>query len=421
MSPVIAGLLLPQSTLSQPWFLTFALIVGFNTLIYLGLTVSKLIPWPPQVHPDRVRAILPSKASEESNVNKRSHAVSRELSEPFDVLRYDAARQTIPQAMVLIGAVMLVVAFANLLVYEEHSTVHSLGAMITAFVFIAVSQILVRRRLAAATIITIWTVFMVVIIGEISYYAADRNEPIILVNAVVLLIMLAPISMSWTAAILGSALAGAAVLTSGWIINSLSSLPWAMASASSVTAGLVLLQLRLTVIDRLGLAQLRANALASTDPLTGMFSRTGLLSLAETIASTAASAGLPVHAVVCDIRDLNTVNHNYGMEYGDEALRVTAKALTQAVPQADLVARWDGDSFLALGVGSIADSHELKRSVERGIANSGITLGKQALSVTVQSVERSPDDTSFEELVRLASMGIRAQRAAPGSEIDLQS
>lgn len=418
MSVAPAGLILPQSTLSQPWFLVFALVVGFNTLIYLGLTVSKLVPWPPQIHPSRVRAILPFTNAEEPTVARKPRASLQALNEPFVQLRHDAARQTIPNAMVLIGGAMLVVALLNLLAYEDHSTAQTIFGMATAFLLIAVSQVLVRLRVPATTIIAAWTVFIVIIIGEVSYYAANRNEPVILVNAAVLLIMLAPTSMSWRAGVLGSLLGGAAVLTAGWIIDSVAPLPWIVASGAAVVAGLVLLHMRMTIIDRLSLAQMRANALASTDPLTGLFSRTGLLALAETIASTAVSTGQQVHVVMCDIHDLDGVNVAYGMEFGDEVLQVTGRALKASVPAADLIARWDGDSFVALGVGPIDDSVALTQAVEQAIARSGALLGKRPLAVTLHAAAAMPGMSSFEELLAGATAGIAAQKsaAAPSSD-----
>lgn len=99
-----------------------------------------------------------------------SAASSRRVPEPFTLLRQDAARLTIPRAMVLIGAAMLVLALANLVAYEN-STLQSIFAMISAFVFMASSQVLVRLNTQARTIIAVWTVLLVGAIGETSYYA----------------------------------------------------------------------------------------------------------------------------------------------------------------------------------------------------------------------------------------------------------
>jgi hypothetical protein len=58
MSHLDTGILLPQSTLTEPWFVLLSTVVAFNTIIYVGLTLSKLIPWPHQFHPSRVRGWL---------------------------------------------------------------------------------------------------------------------------------------------------------------------------------------------------------------------------------------------------------------------------------------------------------------------------------------------------------------------------
>ncbi|MDP2287537.1 MAG: GGDEF domain-containing protein [Actinomycetota bacterium] len=418
MIGIQAGLLLPQSTLSQPWFLVFALVVGFNTLIYLGLTVSKLVPWPPQIHPSRVRAILPFASAQEPAVTRKTRASLHELHEPFVQLRHDAARQTIPQAMVLIGALMLVIALLNLLAYDEPSPRNSIGAMVTAFVLIATSQVLVRTSISASGIIAVWTVMITVVIIEVSYFAAVRNEPVVLVNAVVLLVMLPPMSMSWRAGLVGGALSATAVLVSGSVIDSLATLPWVVASLAALVAGLVLLQIRMTIIDRLSLSQMRANALASTDPLTGLFSRTGLLALAETIASTAAANGQQVHVLLCDIRGLDAINRAYGIEFGDEVVQVTGRAVKATLPAADLVSRWDGNSFLTLGVGAIGDPAELRAQIEQAIARSGVMLGKRAIAVTLGSAVASPGQSTFEELVETATQEITAHRAALSQPVD---
>ena len=52
---LLAGILLPSSVLSSPWFATLVAFVSLNTLIYVGLTIAKLTRWPRPVHPAHVR------------------------------------------------------------------------------------------------------------------------------------------------------------------------------------------------------------------------------------------------------------------------------------------------------------------------------------------------------------------------------
>lgn len=46
MSTVIAGILLPETTLQSLWFFYLAAFVAFNTIIFVGLSIAKLLLWP---------------------------------------------------------------------------------------------------------------------------------------------------------------------------------------------------------------------------------------------------------------------------------------------------------------------------------------------------------------------------------------
>lgn len=45
MMHLVAGLLLPESILRNPKFVTLSILVAFNTLVYLGLTGSRMLWW----------------------------------------------------------------------------------------------------------------------------------------------------------------------------------------------------------------------------------------------------------------------------------------------------------------------------------------------------------------------------------------
>ena len=46
MTMVIAGILLPESVLQSVWFFYLAAFVAFNTIIFVGLSIAKLLLWP---------------------------------------------------------------------------------------------------------------------------------------------------------------------------------------------------------------------------------------------------------------------------------------------------------------------------------------------------------------------------------------
>ncbi len=46
MTDLISGILLPDSILRTTWFFYLAAFVAFNTIIFVGLSVAKLVLWP---------------------------------------------------------------------------------------------------------------------------------------------------------------------------------------------------------------------------------------------------------------------------------------------------------------------------------------------------------------------------------------
>jgi hypothetical protein len=52
------GILLSADVFQSAWFECLAAFVAFNTLIYVGLTLAKLIPWPRMMRPVEIRSWL---------------------------------------------------------------------------------------------------------------------------------------------------------------------------------------------------------------------------------------------------------------------------------------------------------------------------------------------------------------------------
>lgn len=61
---ISAGILLPESTFQQPWFFYLAAFVAFNTIVFVGLSLAKLVTWPrPRIPDDTVPVVDTSRAS----------------------------------------------------------------------------------------------------------------------------------------------------------------------------------------------------------------------------------------------------------------------------------------------------------------------------------------------------------------------
>lgn len=99
-------------------------------------------------------------------------------------------------------------------------------------------------------------------------------------------------------------------------------------------------------------AQLRyerdLHALALVDELTGLHNRRGFTLFADQEIARARRSGRIPTLVFADLDDLKGINDTHGHASGDAAIRLVATALKSILREADIVARWSGDEFVAL-------------------------------------------------------------------------
>lgn len=102
-----------------------------------------------------------------------------------------------------------------------------------------------------------------------------------------------------------------------------------------------------------------AEALASTDPLTGLANRRE----AERIIGEMAQSGRRFSIMLFDLDRFKTVNDRYGHGAGDQLLRVFARRLLEQFRLEDLVCRWGGDEFLAVLSSESGDARVRTRQI----------------------------------------------------------
>ena len=398
MSPVPAGILLPESILTAPWFGVFAAFVAFNTVIYLGLTLAKFIPWPDPVGPTALRRVIPLDSEELSTM--RFTPPSSPMTTAAEVrLRGESARETIPVAFTLVGALTVLVSLVNTALYLATVGPTVLVGAVAGVVFIAMGQIVSRTRMSNRAAVWTWSIAMVFLVCESSWRAAVLNSAVLLAYATMALLVAAPVSLSWPAGITAAVLGLAPIALAGYDVSAVDTVSWVIAATTGAVASLVLLYLRITAIDRIAEEEKRANALASTDPRTGTFSRAGLIALAPSIADASVTSGSDVSVVTCTLEDLSRINAEYGFGYGGDVLGATARALRASLPPRALVARWSGDQFLAVMTGNAPPPAELRQEILANLDLTGIALGKRPITGAVGTATGSPDATTLEALV----------------------
>ena len=167
-----------------------------------------------------------------------------------------------------------------------------------------------------------------------------------------------------------------------------------------------------------------AQLLAQHDPLTGLPNRRLLHSrLAQALTRTRRASAIAA-VLLIDLDGFKSINDTHGHEAGDEVLRVIANRLTAALRDADTVARFGGDEFIAVidGVKHEADcgavAAKIIDAVARPIPPIWTTLGHTAevhinCSVGVSLYPR--DATDPDTLVRMADAAMyQSKQAGPG-------
>lgn len=92
----------------------------------------------------------------------------------------------------------------------------------------------------------------------------------------------------------------------------------------------------------------KLQVMTSTDPLTGLLNRRGVMQELENAIATADRHGEPALFVYIDLDGFKHINDTYGHAVGDAKLKFVADSLTSSIRQTDYAARLGGDEFALL-------------------------------------------------------------------------
>lgn len=91
-----------------------------------------------------------------------------------------------------------------------------------------------------------------------------------------------------------------------------------------------------------------AQAVAESDPLTGLANRRAFQSRLARAMAQAEAEGTPLSVAFCDIDHFKSINDNHGHDTGDRILKMVADALVEGVGEDAFVGRFGGEEFLVL-------------------------------------------------------------------------
>lgn len=141
------------------------------------------------------------------------------------------------------------------------------------------------------------------------------------------------------------------------------------------------------------------------DPLTGLLNRAAFEGVASRMLAAAADDDR-LFLVFVDLDRFKSVNDNHGHQAGDQVLQVAAQRILSVTRSSDVVARWGGDEFAALGRLVDGDARGVAERVADAIAHH-VDLGDSGpsdvtLSASVGVVVSDAAHRELGELIALA-------------------
>jgi diguanylate cyclase (GGDEF)-like protein len=114
---------------------------------------------------------------------------------------------------------------------------------------------------------------------------------------------------------------------------------------------------------------------ASTDELTALPNRRGLLASAQQLIELNAERHQPLSALMFDLDRFKSINDRFGHHVGDEVLRLFATVARANLRASDLIGRIGGEEFFALVPGTLADAVCAAERVRAAFEAAAISVG----------------------------------------------
>ena len=162
-------------------------------------------------------------------------------------------------------------------------------------------------------------------------------------------------------------------------------------------------------------AQKELKNLTLTDDLTGLYNRRGFLTMAEQQLKLERHEGTARGLILlfADMDGLKKINDIHGHEAGSEAIIALARIIHSALRSADIVARWGGDEFVVLTIGSNDENAEtMLDRIQNRISGYNAASGKPytiACSIGVAPII-AEDRLGLEEILAEADLAMYAEK-----------
>ncbi len=180
----------------------------------------------------------------------------------------------------------------------------------------------------------------------------------------------------------------------------------------------------LSLGDSLSQARDQLENMAMYDSLTSMMNHTAFFKVAQGELERARRASAPLSMIALDIDFFKTLNTQYGVDTGDEVLKIIAQVIREKSRPYDCIGRWTGDEFVLALPGVIgADAEKIADRIIKGVDSTSITHGggtiKVGISAGIASATHISASTEVEPLIQQARQAMLRAKEAGGSQVNL--
>ena len=195
-------------------------------------------------------------------------------------------------------------------------------------------------------------------------------------------------------------------------------------SAPDLAARLVVGQRILALGDSLSQARDQLENMAMYDSLTGIMNHTAFFKVAQGELERARRTASPLSMIVLDVDNFKKLNEQYGIETGDNVLKILSQNIREKSRPYDCIGRWTGDEFVVALPGVIgSDAEKIAERVIKGIRSTRIThedkLVNVGVSAGIASASHISAATEVEPLIEQAKQAMARAKEAGGNQVYL--
>lgn len=156
--------------------------------------------------------------------------------------------------------------------------------------------------------------------------------------------------------------------------------------------------------------------LSITDPLTGVYNRSGFYKHIELELERINRSHTELSIIMLDIDNFKSFNDNFGHEVGDNVLKSIVEIIGKSIRKSDTIARWGGEEFLIIVPDlSIEKTSDLAERIRKTIENELVIFNRPVTcSFGISDYrEKSPID----HIINLADQALYKAKAAGKNRI----